>query len=493
MASSNVSTNPTFATEPSGSTGTKRNAGESAMEGYATPQSAAGGATRASKRSRTTAATLHAATATLLGHDRFAHHDDHDDDGHGNGDAHDDGHLPPLSKNATEKEKEARRMARMIRNRNAAQASRDRKKEHTAFLERRVAQLEALLRQAGQAAPAALQPVYSAASPAVAAGALPPLPASRLRATSVSSNTSSSEDASRLADLEDENESLRAQLQIEQTEKAQLLIRLELVEEKLARLTTPDAGPISFSPFSGTSTPLPAYEPTFAFNTPDIKPLPQPEELAFVEERERQRRRASQPLVVLGPPFSLDSSVSSSTETQSEDRNAEATGASCPPIASLSTFRLEAHGAGPDAAFLPSTPSLSSSASSASTAGSVSGLELDIPTTPESYLDLHDLDVSPEWSAWAKSVVHPPLDAKAGPPAEQQHHENADADESALAYLNLNPDTDNLCILDLMPPLQALHAVHSSASHSASLGLLSRPSPGFQPARLTTLALALPS
>ncbi|GAA5977682.1 hypothetical protein JCM10908_005055 [Rhodotorula pacifica] len=432
MASSNVSTHPTFATEPSGSTGTKRNAGESAMEGYATPHSTAGGATRASKRSKTTAATLHAATATLLGHDRFAHVDDHDDaDGHGVGDAHDDGHLPPLSKNATEKEKEARRMARMIRNRNAAQASRDRKKEHTAFLERRVAQLEALLRQSGQAAPAAVQPIYSAPSPAVAAGALPPLPASRLRATSVSSNTSSSEDASRLADLEDENESLRAQLQIEQTEKAQLLTRLELVEEKLARLTTPDAGPISFSPFSGTSTPLPAYEPTFAFNTPDIKPLPQPEERAFVEERERQRRRASQHLVVLGPPFSLDSTRGRFIPA------AEATGPSCPSTASLSTFRLEAHDARPDAAFLPSTPSLSSSASS-STAGSVSGLELDIPTTPESYLDLHDLDVSPEWSAWAKSIVHPPLDAKAGPTAEQQHHEKADADESALAYLNLS-------------------------------------------------------
>ncbi len=183
-----------------------------------------------------------------------------------------------------------------------------------------------MLRQAGKPAPAA-QPTYPVASPAVGAGTvpLPPLPGSRLRATSVSSSTSSSEDAGRIADLEDENESLRAQLEIEQTEKAQLLTRLELVEEKLARLTTPDAGPISFSPFSGTSTPLPAYEPTFAFNTPDIKPLPQPEERAFIEERERQRRRTSQVsfehLAPLGPPFSLDPSTTTSPiETRPNDR-----------------------------------------------------------------------------------------------------------------------------------------------------------------------------
>lgn len=187
----------------------------------------------------------------------------------------------------------------------AAQASRDRKKEHTAFLERRVAQLEQLLQQAGRPAPAAVAPIPFLGSPTT--GPLPPLPGSRLRASSVSSNTSSSEDSGRVADLEDENESLRAQLAAEQGEKARLLTRLELVEEKLARLTTPDAGPISFSPFSGTSTPLPAYEPTFAFNTADIKPLPQPEERAFVEQRERERRRASQTsfdvIAPLGPPL----------------------------------------------------------------------------------------------------------------------------------------------------------------------------------------------
>ncbi|GAA5860756.1 hypothetical protein JCM3774_006275 [Rhodotorula dairenensis] len=434
--------------------GATRNAADDHERAHASSTRAQTGATRASKRSRT-ARPAPGQTTLLGGREQLHRPDDNDDLDDGDGDHHGDAvggdpaHLPPLSKHATEKEKEARRMARMIRNRNAAQASRDRKKEHTAFLERRVAQLETLLRQAGRPAPAAPTTTYSFAAPLDGATTAAP---SRLRATSVSSSTSSSEDNGRIADLEDENESLRAQLQVEQTEKAQLLARLELVEEKLARLTTPDAGPISFSPFSGTSTPLPAYEPTFAFNTPDIKPLPQPEERAFVEERERQRRRVSHVsfdhvAASLGPPFTLDRSGPPSmttteglTESQSQDRTAEATG-SCPPTAALSTFPLGAHRAA-----APSTPSHSSGTSSAS-GGSVSGgLELDISSTPptssESYLDLHDLDVSPEWSAWAKAggattgATLLPLDSKAS--SLELPHEHADDDESALAFLDLS-------------------------------------------------------
>lgn len=102
----------------------------------------------------------------------------------------------------------------------------------------------------------------------------------------------------------------------------------------------------------------------------------------------------------------------------------------------MSTFRL-------DVASGSSTPSLSSGSSSSS-AGSVSGLELDIsscPATPESYLDLHELDVSPEWSAWAAKSNNNAADAKAGPSVEP-HHENAD-DESALAYLDLSAYHDS--------------------------------------------------
>ena len=102
-------------------------------------------------------------------------------------------------------------------------------------------------------------------------------------------------------------------------------------------------------------------------------------------------------------------------------------------------FRLEAL---PAAAIVPSTPSLSSGASSSSASGSVSGLELDIASTPEptaeSYLDLHELDISPEWSAWAKAVESP-LDSKAGPLEScAEPHD----DESALAYLNWNAFRD---------------------------------------------------
>ncbi|BGP56903.1 hypothetical protein JCM8202v2_004539 [Rhodotorula sphaerocarpa] len=364
--------------------------------------------TRASKRSRTSASTasINAAAATILGPDDAAELDADGDAALAGEPDNANGNKP-----ATEKEKEARRMARMIRNRNAAQASRDRKKEHTAFLERRVAQLETLLRQAGRPAPAAASPAFPpTASPAAAA--LPPLPGSRLRATSVSSNTSSAEDPGRVADLEEENDSLRSQLHAEQAENARLVTRLELVEEKLARLTTPDAGPISFSPFSGTTTPLPAYEPTFAFDTPDIKPLPQPEERAFMEERERQRRPE----------------------------------AAYPSPTSLSAYRLAAR----HSAAGSSTPSLSSGPTS--TAGSVSGLELDIssaPQTPESYLDLDELELSPEWSAWAAGAGTKPADPKAGPSAAPPT--DLDDDEAALAYLDLNPDTENLCFLDAVP------------------------------------------
>ena len=84
-----------------------------------------------------------------------------------------------------------------------------------------------------------------------------------------------------MADLEDENDLLRTQLHLEQVESARLRTQLDSLEDKFAHLSST----------SGTSTPpFPSFEPTFAFDTTDIKPLPQPEELAFVEERNRQKR-----------------------------------------------------------------------------------------------------------------------------------------------------------------------------------------------------------
>ncbi|GAA5888761.1 hypothetical protein JCM5296_000095 [Sporobolomyces johnsonii] len=176
------------------------------------------------------------------------------------------------AKALTDKEKEARRQARMVRNRNAAQASRDRKKEHTAFLERRVAELEAQLRQSG---PHPLAASFTAASSAPSSK-----PPRSQRSTSVTSSAGSSS-SGRVADLEDENECLRSQLHLEQMETARLRSRLDSLEDKFARLShlmTPE--PSFASPFSSTSTPLSHSEPTFAFDTPDLKPLPQPEEKA---------------------------------------------------------------------------------------------------------------------------------------------------------------------------------------------------------------------
>ncbi|PRQ71852.1 hypothetical protein AAT19DRAFT_9967 [Rhodotorula toruloides] len=228
------------------------------------------------------------------------------------------GGVPP--KALTEKEKEARRVARMIRNRNAAQASRDRKKEHILWLERRVGELEQLVRQSGIKVSAGHSPFFAGGSvaPSPAQTRLPAIPRNQ-RETSVASESSSS-GSGRLADLEEENDSLRSQLHLEQVEKQELLARLEEVEEQLARVSqAPDATlASSFSPFSSSLVPLPYTEPTFAFDTQNLSPLPQPEELAFVEERDRQRQRQ------------LASRRASSTPESSSDGTGKTEGAKQP-------------------------------------------------------------------------------------------------------------------------------------------------------------------
>lgn len=117
----------------------------------------------------------------------------------------------------------------------------------------------------------------------------------------------SSHEATRLADLEEENDVLRTQLDLEQTESARLRARVESLETSAT-----------------SSTPFPSFEPTFAFNTADLKPLPQPEELAFVEQRERQKRfgtsASSPPLSIAQIPLpSLPSTSSTSPESSIPD------------------------------------------------------------------------------------------------------------------------------------------------------------------------------
>ncbi|KAK4045918.1 X-box-binding protein 1 [Microbotryomycetes sp. JL201] len=149
-------------------------------------------------------------------------------------------------------EKEARKQARMIRNRNAAQASRDRKKEHTAWLEARVAQLEAQL-----SLPSSMSPSAAAApSPAVLASTRHSSGQAGSYQREVSESPSMTPaadpvivsdpaDAQRITELEDENETLRARLQAEQDETTRLRKRLETLEDKFVRLEQFMSAPLS--------------------------------------------------------------------------------------------------------------------------------------------------------------------------------------------------------------------------------------------------------
>ncbi|BGP28599.1 hypothetical protein JCM10296v2_000335 [Rhodotorula toruloides] len=128
--------------------------------------------------------------------------------------ADDDTAQPPAKKRAprsTAAEKHARKQARMERNRIAAQVSRDRKKQHTDFLEARVAELEAQL--ASQSPSTSLAATPSTVNLPLAA--LPALPPST---------------DPLVAQLREENESLKTQLALEQLQSQSLQIRLSSLE-----------------------------------------------------------------------------------------------------------------------------------------------------------------------------------------------------------------------------------------------------------------------
>ncbi|BGP18229.1 hypothetical protein JCM10213_007858 [Rhodosporidiobolus nylandii] len=319
----------------------------------------------------------------------------------------------------TEKEKEQRRIARMIRNRNAAQASRDRKKEHTAFLERRCAELEAQLRAAGSFPSSTGSTASSRVTSAAAAR--------KQREASVVSSAGSAASSSglqdRIADLEDENDALRSQLHAEQADKQHLMARLSSVEDKLSRLAhllppgeidedMDDAVASPPAPFfaalrDGTSTPPYLFgrggQPTFAYDTVNLSPLPQPEERAYLEERERQRRRVAEAVSIIGavddvsvPSFSH--SVSSASSSASSFGGPRTPSPVTVP-ALLPPFPIDDH--------LSSTP----------------------PAAPESYLELEPVDVDDVWTQWAKGgLPHHGAPKSAG----------LGEDESALAFLDLS-------------------------------------------------------
>ncbi|GAA6017557.1 hypothetical protein JCM10207_001206 [Rhodosporidiobolus poonsookiae] len=328
----------------------------------------------------------------------------------------------------TEKEKEQRRIARMIRNRNAAQASRDRKKEHTAYLERRVADLEAQLRaQGGGSAPSrSTASSLSAQSTSASASKL----ARSHREASVTSSVGSSEHGSsqgRIADLEDENEALRSQLHLEQAESAQLRTRLDALEHKLVQLSAhvhpgggdSATGPSPFFTSSGTSTPpFPAFQPTFAFDTPNLSPLPQPEERAYLEERERERTRHRISAASSALELHLGSSSSSASSSAS-------TSSTSPPPSQ-----------NPDSNQHPTMTSKTTDSSRLVAREVESSLQRKLsPSRPSrpvpSYLELEPVGIDAVWTQWAEGSL-PPTESAGG-------KAKADGDEeSALAFIDLS-------------------------------------------------------
>lgn len=194
----------------------------------------------------------------------------------------------------------------------AAQASRDRKKEHAQQLEARVAELEAQLEYARAGSLAATPaPRHPATTPVVTAVLQPPCAPSaynnsisapttpttstRRRRTcsrrdrspsifSVSSSTPSV--GAELLELEDENDTLRTQLHLEQIETARLRSRLESLEERFVlfeQQVSLGGDPSSLGSLLPThsSNPFtaPNHEPTFTLDSSSTLLLPEPQHL----------------------------------------------------------------------------------------------------------------------------------------------------------------------------------------------------------------------
>ncbi|GAA5837383.1 hypothetical protein JCM9279_005669 [Rhodotorula babjevae] len=128
---------------------------------------------------------------------------------------------------STAAEKQAKKVARMERNRLAAQVSRDKKRQEAELLAKRVAELEAQLVDSPATAPSTST---LSASPSFA---LPPTPASFT--TTLPTATATPRDAL-VERLQDENESLKTQLALEQLQSQSLQIRLSSLEAKFGRL-----------------------------------------------------------------------------------------------------------------------------------------------------------------------------------------------------------------------------------------------------------------
>ncbi|KAM0755521.1 hypothetical protein T439DRAFT_320217 [Meredithblackwellia eburnea MCA 4105] len=167
--------------------------------------------------------------------------------------------------------KAAKKEHRMERNRLAAQASRDRKKAQTNHLENRVAELEAQL--ALERASRASRSRRSSLSSSTAASTPAP-PASLLLSPSSSLVLSASSSLS----LEDENFTLRSQLQDERVHSAALRSRLSALETKFSRLEQLLSGPAlpPLPPLPSTTTAIATLPSPLPYATPSPSAITSP-------------------------------------------------------------------------------------------------------------------------------------------------------------------------------------------------------------------------
>ncbi|BGP44543.1 hypothetical protein JCM10450v2_000357 [Rhodotorula kratochvilovae] len=174
---------------------------------------------------------------------------------------------------STAAEKQAKKLARMERNRLAAQVSRDKKKQQAEFLEARIAELEAQVGGNGSS-PSSSTASFTPGLPLTPASYTLALPALAAAPGAL------------VERLQQENESLRTELALEKLQSQSLQIRLSALESKFGRLEQ-----LLTSAGSTTTTAAPpmvkqedALEPTMTTawadwaGTLDLAPLPQAEE-----------------------------------------------------------------------------------------------------------------------------------------------------------------------------------------------------------------------
>ncbi|CEQ38743.1 SPOSA6832_00209 [Sporobolomyces salmonicolor] len=171
-------------------------------------------------------------------------------------DPDDSGETPPPAKKRAPRssaaEKAAKKLARMERNRIAAQASRDRKRQQNEFLEARVAELEAQL-----------QAAHRHVSPSLSTSFDAPL--------SLFSPSTSPGDPQQVAQLQEENETLKTQLALEKLQSQSLQIRLSALETNTrgriipaAEVVQPLLDPLSLPPSVDAFPAVPPSDDPFA-------------------------------------------------------------------------------------------------------------------------------------------------------------------------------------------------------------------------------------